>query len=557
MTAAADGASQVSKCDEEDGGSSSRDNINQHDPFYFMLAIACSANIGSATTFSGNPQNIIVAQYLSKYMNCGEFFGLMIVPAIISWLITTSLLNYYRLTATTSERASVAVDRRLENDPTPQSVDGGSVEMGALCKSRPDSSPLNEDGNWKRASRLLVLFAASSVSRYSSSVPAATDSPGDEEAADNRKGLFAFSPKSIKSSNKTHRAFVATTDGVDSPLAHKRGGDIVAEKEEDQDRLVEEEAKTGIDTSVRLSADLIDAHQHRSSSSIFSHTLNSRKHSSSGAAHDLPSTVSDRLDGALGLVPPEMQRNMEPIFEAHEPVDVSLPSGALSIVAFLFFALLIALEFVGIFSLASIFTVIAICLVGSVLLINYYRGHPVADEQGRPYSNEERIAGIAAYTEELFLDLDYNILLIFTGLFIVSGSFVHTGIPSVIWKGVAGSTPFQSAASLILISVYVSLSSQLVGNVAVVFMAKDEVSALSPHVQKFGWCVLAWVSTVAGNLMLTGSAANIIVAEKAARHKVVPVVIATDRHLRICFPVTALCIAIGVVILYLESISIM
>ena len=46
---------------------------------------------------------------------------------------------------------------------------------------------------------------------------------------------------------------------------------------------------------------------------------------------------------------------------------------------------------------------------------------------GEPYTQAERVAGIAAYTEELFLDLDYNILIIFTGLFIVSGSFVHTG----------------------------------------------------------------------------------------------------------------------------------
>ena len=81
----------------------------------------------------------------------------------------------------------------------------------------------------------------------------------------------------------------------------------------------------------------------------------------------------------------------------------------------------------------------------------------------------------------------------------------------------AGSKPFQSAGSLTLISIYVSLASQLVGNVAVVFMAREQVTQLSPSAQKLGWCVLAWVSTVAGNLCLTGSAANIIVAEKAAR----------------------------------------
>ena len=68
------------------------------------------------------------------------------------------------------------------------------------------------------------------------------------------------------------------------------------------------------------------------------------------------------------------QRSMEPVVQSHVPVTTSLPSGALSVVAALFFVLLIALEFVGIFSLAAIFTLIAIALVCSVLLINYYRG---------------------------------------------------------------------------------------------------------------------------------------------------------------------------------------
>ena len=69
------------------------------------------------------------------------------------------------------------------------------------------------------------------------------------------------------------------------------------------------------------------------------------------------------------------QRSMEPVVAPHIPITAALPSGALSVVAFAFFVLLIALEFVGIFPLSSIFTLIAICLVGSVLLINYYRGN--------------------------------------------------------------------------------------------------------------------------------------------------------------------------------------
>jgi hypothetical protein len=434
----------------------------------------------------------------------------------------------------------------------------GDVELRVVTGERVSPTPGEEVSNrrWKGVSKRFL--AMTGVASYSLSLSGA---PFQDSPDGTTNGRFSFSKKKkTGTSNGRHLTFSEPHGDVDSPLDHGEverdlippvtSTSIVDSEDVERQGKEEKEEEKEDEEAVPLT----DILHHFSNSSIFT---TKRRSSSSATVHDLPSTVSDRLDGGLGLAPLAVQRNMEPVFEAHEPVDVVLPSGALSAVALLFFVLLIALEFVGIFSLASIFTLIAICLVGSVLLINYYRGHPAVDELGQPYTNEERVAGIAAYTEELFLDLDYNILIIFTGLFVVSGSFVHTGIPSVIWKSVAGGRPFQSASSLVLISIYVALSSQLVGNVAVVFMAKDEVRDLPPHVQKFGWCVLAWVSTVAGNLMLTGSAANIIVAEKAVRHKVVPVTIATDRHLRICFPVTALCIALGVGILYLESISIM
>jgi len=45
-------------------------------------------------------------------------------------------------------------------------------------------------------------------------------------------------------------------------------------------------------------------------------------------------------------------------------------------------------------------------------------------------------------------------------------------------------------------------------------MAADDIETLSDNRQRFAWLILAWVSTVAGNFTLTGSAANIIVCEK-------------------------------------------
>jgi Na+/H+ antiporter NhaD/arsenite permease-like protein len=65
--------------------------------------------------------------------------------------------------------------------------------------------------------------------------------------------------------------------------------------------------------------------------------------------------------------------------------------------------------------------------------------------------------------------------------------------------------------------------------------------------------IIAWVSTVAGNFTLTGSAANIIVCEKAQRHKLYPVSIGAVEHFRYCGLITLLVISIGIVIIYFES----
>jgi hypothetical protein len=60
--------------------------------------------------------------------------------------------------------------------------------------------------------------------------------------------------------------------------------------------------------------------------------------------------------------------------------------------------------------------------------------------------------------------------------------------------------------------------------------------------------------TVAGNLTIPGSAANIIVSEKAARHENKDIRINIDslRHFRVCCFMTLICILLGIVIIYIE-----
>jgi len=163
--------------------------------------------------------------------------------------------------------------------------------------------------------------------------------------------------------------------------------------------------------------------------------------------------------------------------------------GSYSWIAFPLFFLLIILELVGVFSLVALFAFVAIYLVVAVMLVNYYSGKPTHWPNGLVMTNRERIQLIVKYIEDLFNDLDYNLIIIFSGLFIVAGSFVRTGLPEVMWNVIAGTggSAFKSGTSVCLISLYTIICSQLIGNVAVIIMASPEIIKLDPDTQKFGW----------------------------------------------------------------------
>ena len=102
------------------------------------------------------------------------------------------------------------------------------------------------------------------------------------------------------------------------------------------------------------------------------------------------------------------------------------------------------------------------------------------------------------------------------------------------------------------ISLFVLISSQLLGNVAVVQLARPNVEPLNDAQKKYAWAVISFVATIGGNLTITGSAANIIVSEKVAR---LDPGSAIDffKHYRVCFWVTLFSTVVGTIIITLIS----
>jgi len=111
-------------------------------------------------------------------------------------------------------------------------------------------------------------------------------------------------------------------------------------------------------------------------------------------------------------------------------------------------------------------------------------------------------------------EIDWNLLVFFAALFIVSGAMETSGITASLFNSVSRSLD-GSPVTLSLITVGLS---NLVSNVPAVLLLKPVIPALSNP--QAGWLTLAATSTLAGNLTLLGSVANLIVAEVASRRGV-------------------------------------
>ena len=68
--------------------------LKRTDAIWYMLSLACSANIGSALTYTGNPQNMIVASDSIEVLPPWKFLLFMILPVTFSWLLSTYYLQY-------------------------------------------------------------------------------------------------------------------------------------------------------------------------------------------------------------------------------------------------------------------------------------------------------------------------------------------------------------------------------------------------------------------------------------------------------------------------------
>ncbi len=138
--------------------------------------------------------------------------------------------------------------------------------------------------------------------------------------------------------------------------------------------------------------------------------------------------------------------------------------------------------------------------------------------------------------EKIYREIDWSLLVLFIGLFIVIAGLEKTPVSADLF---AAASRFHLDRTGPL-SVFAALLSNLVSNVPAVLVFKTFIPHLAHPAR--AWLTLAMSSTLAGNLTLLGSVANLIVVQRARGE----VDISFREYARAGVPLTVLTLAAGV-----------
>lgn len=133
-------------------------------------------------------------------------------------------------------------------------------------------------------------------------------------------------------------------------------------------------------------------------------------------------------------------------------------------------------------------------------------------------------------------EIDWSLLVFFAGLFVVTGAAAYTPLTQTLHAHAA----HVSGGNVWGLTAVAAVASNLISNVPAVLLFRP----LLAHVPQaeLAWLTLAMASTLAGNLTLLGSIANLIVAESARREGVH---LGFGIFLKAGLPVTAATLVLG------------
>jgi Na+/H+ antiporter NhaD/arsenite permease-like protein len=140
--------------------------------------------------------------------------------------------------------------------------------------------------------------------------------------------------------------------------------------------------------------------------------------------------------------------------------------------------------------------------------------------------------------QRVFQEIDWSLLVFFSGLFVITGAIETTGLGKFFFsvlKPISG----ESTINLSFVSV---LLSNLISNVPAVLLYLPVIKTFA-NPEK-GYLVLAMATTLAGNVTLLGSVANLIVAETAKKRGIN---LSFVEYLKAGLPIAIITLAIGII----------
>ena len=170
----------------------------------------------------------------------------------------------------------------------------------------------------------------------------------------------------------------------------------------------------------------------------------------------------------------------------------------------------------------------------SVMLVAFLAGVPIALVAigGAAYCLLTRRVN----PDKVYREIDWGLLVLFTGLFVVIGGVEASGLAGEIMDA-AGAVGLYRPAVLTAVT---AVLSNLVSNVPAVLLFKTVIPTFGEPAR--AWLLLAMASTLAGNLTILGSVANLIVVEHA---RSAGIRIGFFEYSRVGVPVTALTLLVG------------
>ncbi|MFY9840439.1 MAG: SLC13 family permease [Xanthobacteraceae bacterium] len=173
-------------------------------------------------------------------------------------------------------------------------------------------------------------------------------------------------------------------------------------------------------------------------------------------------------------------------------------------------------------------------LVTLGVIVAFFAGVPVA--MAAFLGGSLLLVTRAIKARKVYQEIDGSLLLMFAGLFVV----VAAAEKQLLTPQVIGSVQALHLDNVYVLTVMTAVLSNIISNVPAVLALKPFVLGLTD--QHRIWLVIAMSATLAGNLTLVGSVANLIVAERA---KAAGIEISFWAYCRAGIPLTLITLAIG------------